>query len=93
MSKPNESKTSESGIDEIREHIDEIDMEILRLMETRADMAIKIGRIKKIDAIDILDPKREDDILERMASKTTLDREFIRNLFKSIIRYCRSREI
>ncbi len=49
-----------------RKEIDEIDSEILRLLNRRADIVVEIGRVKKNENVDFHSPERERQILERL---------------------------
>jgi len=70
-----------------RKQVDEIDEEILDLLSRRADLAIKIGRIKKAGNKKIHAPKREIEIYEKLFSKNKgpLSNESIRNIYREII--------
>ncbi len=79
-------------IDELRMEIDEIDEDILKLIEERLIVAKKIGQIKRSQGLEIYDPKREEEILDRISSKTSLQKDFINKIFKDIMEYCRKNE-
>jgi len=49
----------------IRQHIDELDNEILKLISNRMELSEEIGRHKKIHQVSILQIKRWNEILER----------------------------
>lgn len=56
-------------MDEIRgrrKEIDEIDSEILRLLNRRAEVVIEIGKVKKNENADFHSPERERQILDRL---------------------------
>lgn len=54
-----------SEIKALRARIDEIDREILRLLEERMEVALRIGEVKARLSVPILDPAREMEVLER----------------------------
>jgi chorismate mutase len=53
------------NIDDLRERIDSIDDELLRLFNERAKLALEIGRMKKSQGLPIHIPSREEQIILR----------------------------
>ena len=51
----------------IRRTIDQLDQEIVTLLTQRFQAAYRIGEIKREAGIEILDGKREQEILDRLA--------------------------
>lgn len=74
-------------IDEIRDNIDRLDSELLRIFNERASLALAIGKIKKGLSLPIYDPSREKRIFERMTADNPgpLDDEAITRLFERVI--------
>ena len=74
-------------IDEIRENIDRLDSELLRIFNERAQLALLIGEIKKGLDLPVYDPAREKRIFERMATLNPgpLDDQAIVRLFERVI--------
>src|SRR5438094_3343629 len=71
----------------IRDRIDELDQEIVRLLKTRHENAKILGRIKSQRGLDYHDPEREKIILskiERTATSLDLDPKLIRPIFEQI---------
>ncbi|MEW6001360.1 MAG: prephenate dehydratase [Nitrospirota bacterium] len=60
-----------SELDKLRKEIDEIDEEILKLLNKRAEVVIKIAHIKRNENARFYSPEREKEILERL---TTLNK-------------------
>lgn len=54
------------NIDDLRERIDSIDDELLRLFNERAKLALEIGRMKKSQGLPIYIPSREEQIIMRV---------------------------
>ncbi len=54
---------------ELRKEIDRVDDRLLELLNRRAKLAIKIGRIKKKSLMNAYVPEREREILERLLKK------------------------
>ena len=50
----------------LRERIDALDREIVRLLNERARVAIEIGQVKALVARPVHDPERETDVLRRV---------------------------
>jgi chorismate mutase len=74
-------------IDEIRENIDRLDSELLRIFNERAQLALRIGELKKGLDLPVYDPAREKRIFERMATLNPgpLDDQAIVRLFERVI--------
>ncbi|HJV35032.1 chorismate mutase [Geomonas sp.] len=74
-------------IDEIRENIDRLDSELLRIFNERAALALKIGEIKKGLGLPVYDPAREKRIFSRMTVENPgpLDDEAIVRLFERVV--------
>jgi chorismate mutase len=50
----------------LREQIDALDREIVRLLDQRARLAIEVGRVKAASGLAVHDPERERDVLRRV---------------------------
>ena len=74
-----------------RSEIDEIDKELLRLLNMRARLAIKVGTLKKAAHLPYCDPERERYVLGRLQdlSYGPLDHLAVDKLFRRIIRESR----
>lgn len=74
-------------IDDLRKEINRLDGELLRIFNQRADLALKIGEIKKQLGIPVYDPEREKLIFETMARENPgpLENEAIVRLFERVI--------
>lgn len=77
-----------------RDRIDAIDDAIVELLEERARMALRVGRIKRATGHAIHAPEREADVLGRvgMAATGPLSGEAVERLFKAIIAETRAAE-
>lgn len=56
-------------IEEYRKKIDEIDEQLIKLLEERLDISVKIGEYKKKNNLDVLDKKREELVIEKNLSR------------------------
>ena len=54
------------GLDEWRARIDEIDRQLLRLLNQRAELSLEIGRAKRQASEPVLVPEREQEILDEL---------------------------
>jgi len=74
-------------IDDLRGEIDRMDSELLKIFNQRAQLALKIGEIKKTTGLPIFDPGREKRIYQRMKSENPgpLDDQAIVRLFERVI--------
>ncbi|MAU08642.1 MAG: 3-deoxy-7-phosphoheptulonate synthase [Anaerolineaceae bacterium] len=76
----------QSQIYALRQQIDDINMQLLKLLNQRAEIAAEIGRIKSGMATSQYDPEREGDMLEvlQQANQGPFSNETIGALFKEI---------
>jgi len=76
-----------SEIRNYRKKVDEIDEKILDLLSQRANLAIKIGDIKRKNSKKIHSPKREKEIYEKLflKNKGPLGNESIKYIYREII--------
>ncbi|MFN2512531.1 MAG: chorismate mutase [Pyrinomonadaceae bacterium] len=77
-----------------RAEIDETDRELLRLLNRRARLAMKVGALKREAGLPCWDPERERAVLKdlEMANAGPLDALAITKVFRRIIRESRDME-
>ena len=77
-------------IDNPRAEIDTIDTELLRLLNRRAEIALKVGAFKKGDNASLCDHEREREVLTRLSRQNTgpLDEQSVNHIFQRIIDEC-----
>ena len=82
-------------IDHWRKEIDEVDAELLRLLNVRARLALKVGALKKAQHLPFCDPDRERYVLSRLQHLNSgpLDERAVYKLFRRIIRESRRIQI
>lgn len=87
MSPRKSTRSGPKGIERWRSRIDELDLELVKLLNERSHCAIEIGRIKEQHNIEIYDPKREKEVIRNVqkATQGPLSREAVRRLFERII--------
>lgn len=74
-------------IKEIRNAIDSIDADLLKLLNDRAQLAIELGKLKNDLGLAIYDPVREREIIDMMLDENEgpLDDKAVVGLFQRII--------
>ncbi|MBI5198258.1 MAG: prephenate dehydratase [Nitrospirae bacterium] len=74
-------------MDDLRREIDGIDSEILKLLNRRANLAIRVGKIKADRKTDIHAPHREREVYDRMEKENQgpLPPEAVRTIFREIM--------
>lgn len=76
--------------DNPRAAIDAIDDELLRLLNDRAQLALKVGAVKTQSDTSLCDNNREREVLTRLSRQNPgpLDEENVNNIFQRIIDEC-----
>ena len=82
-----ERDVSAARIDEWRRRIDAIDDQLVRLLNSRSQCVVEIGRIKRALGLPLYSPEREGALLERVLRENPgpLDGAAVRRLFERII--------
>lgn len=85
----------EEKVKALRQKIDALDRQILRLLNERAEMAIRVGEAKKEIQGDFYNPQREDEIILELTSMNSgaFPSSAVAPVFREIISACRSLEI
>ncbi len=83
------SKTA-SALRTLRERIDKLDHQILKLVNDRASLAVEIGRLKTDQGGDVFSPTREEEVLQNVLEVNTknggpLPDVTIRAIFREIM--------
>ena len=70
-----------------RKKIDELDLELVKLLNQRSQCAIEIGKLKHKLDIEIYDPRREEEVIGRVWKEANgpLSKEAVKRLFERII--------
>jgi len=71
----------------LRDRIDELDVQIVRLLNQRAEHALELGRLKEQAGLETYQPKREIEVLAhaRRVNNGPLEAGAITRLFERII--------
>ena len=75
------------SIEDWRDEIDVIDRELVRLLNARLRIAIKIGMLKRTAGLSLNDQEREHQVLNhlRLLNEGPLDEQTIVRIFRLII--------
>lgn len=74
-------------IEEIRQEIDKIDTEIIKLLSKRSSLVTAAGKLKK-DEQGVRDPKRVEQVINKVKSKAAeagLDPDIAEKIYRTII--------
>ena len=79
------------SLDKLRRQIDRIDSRLLGLLNRRAELARRIGAVKKKHGLPIFDGKRERAVLERLLDSNAgpLPQGAVRRIFQEILSHNR----
>jgi chorismate mutase-like protein len=82
------------GIPDLRQSIDELDRQILELIAERLRLVMQVGEVKRSLGLDVYDPIREKDLLERVAraAPVPITAAMAQRIFQCIIEESRSLE-
>lgn len=77
-------------LSELREKIDAIDDQLLKLLNDRADLVHEVGIVKKADGSQIYRPEREEQVLRTLSSKNVemggrLPEKSIRAIYREVM--------
>jgi len=71
----------------IREEIDSIDSELISLLESRLNLSLQIGRLKKKMDKDLYDEEREAEILKKIDELALIyPKEDLKSIFMEIMK-------
>jgi chorismate mutase len=88
---PDDKSLRGKSLEACRQQIDALDTELVRLLNQRAAIACEIALVKVASGLPAYDGKREDEVLARVAEKSTgpLAEQSITAIFRSIIQETR----
>ena len=72
------------NLHELRNEVDELNIELIKLLEKRFDITKIMMNLKDEQGIQRTDKLREEEIVRELQKKSNLDEEFIENLMKLI---------
>jgi chorismate mutase len=74
-------------LDDLRKEIDELDHELIKTLSKRMDAIKQVGLLKAGQGLDVLDEKRREEVLKKVADKAEnlkISKDFVRDLFTKI---------
>jgi chorismate mutase len=76
-------------LDELRAQIDEKDAELVRVIEDRAKIVMRIRDLKAAHHVAVYDPRREEEIFQKItsASDGTMYSDALRDIYDCILRH------
>jgi chorismate mutase len=85
-------------LDDLRQRIDEVDEELVRLLNERASCALRIGQVKKDMGLPMYQPEREAEVLRHVRAAAVVGRgplgpDGIARVFERIIDEARGLEL
>jgi chorismate mutase/prephenate dehydratase len=81
-----ENANYKEKLEKFRKIIDNIDDEIVELLNRRGEIVLEIGKIKKEHNLEIKQPYRELEILERIRAKSTIYKKSVQAIWKEILK-------
>jgi chorismate mutase len=90
-----ESADTQSRIEELRSRVDEVDRELIRILNERARIVQEIVAIKAEAGKALFDPKREEEILRKVAEENEgpIYDTSMREIFELILHRIRDLEV
>ncbi|MAN38298.1 MAG: prephenate dehydratase [Opitutae bacterium] len=75
------------NLESLRDEIDEIDTQIVRLLNQRVQAAVEIGRIKAELGVDPYDPAREEQVFEKLGAINDgpMQGDSLRTIYREVI--------
>ncbi|MES2089072.1 MAG: prephenate dehydratase [Pseudomonadota bacterium] len=90
----NDSRPVEEQLTDLRQRIDGVDEQLLKLLNQRATLAQAVGEVKKIDHSPVFRPDREAQVIDTLKSLNTgpVQSDSIAPIWREIMSACRSLE-
>ena len=84
---PRQPTAACASLQNLRTQIDKLDLQILKLVNERAELAAEIGKVKNDQGSEVFSPAREEEVLQNVleANKGPLDDATIRAIFREIM--------
>jgi chorismate mutase / prephenate dehydratase len=83
------------SLQNLRSAIDAVDARLVDLLQQRAQLAQRVGRLKEVDAAPVYRPEREAEVLRRVAAAAAggpLGVAALQGVFRQIMSVCRALE-
>jgi chorismate mutase len=87
MADERELAAGDAQVAQLRQRIDQIDEQLMKLLNSRSACAVEIGRIKRRIGMAVYQPEREKWILDRVEKNNPgpLDSNALRRVFERVI--------
>ncbi len=74
-------------IEDWRNRIDELDRDLVRMLNERAECALAIGRLKRVSAMPVYEPDREKIVYQQIANvnRGPLSEKQLRQVYERLI--------
>ncbi|MCD6586999.1 MAG: chorismate mutase [Candidatus Fermentibacteraceae bacterium] len=76
-------------IKKLREQIDAVDTEIVKLLNRRIEIVLRISEQKAVNNIPVEDISREEEVISKLDHGDLSDR-FLRDIYKVIFKYSKT---
>ena len=82
-------------VEQLRTRVDEVDRELVRMLNERAQIVQELGVIKSEAGVPLFDPRREEEILRKVAEENPgpIYDSSMRDIFELILHRIRDLEI
>ena len=77
----------------LRKKIDNIDNQIIQLLDERMKICQEIGQVKKDNNIGLTHTSREKDIIDRLSTGISLNRNDVESIYQKIFVVSKSKQI
>ncbi|HEX2098483.1 MAG TPA: chorismate mutase [Rubrobacteraceae bacterium] len=90
-----ESADTGARIEELRERVDEVDRQLIRILNERARIVQEMVAVKAEAGKPLFDPKREEEILQKVAEENEgpIYDSSLREIFELILHRIRDLEV
>jgi len=85
-------RDAQVGLAALRRRVDRLNVQLVRIVQQRAQLALRIGACKQLHNLSAADPRREREMLERVlaAAGPGLEREQLARIFRALFRESRA---
>lgn len=85
----------QARIEELRERVDDVDRELVRILNERARIVQELGAFKREEGVALFDPRREEEVLRRVAeiNEGPIYDTSMRDIFELIMHRIRDLEV
>ena len=81
-----------SELNDLRNKIDEVDLQIVKLLDDRMLICKQVGDYKKANNVPITHSNRENEIIERLSKSSSFTEEEISEIYQIIFKISKSKQ-